>query len=788
MSKQKVKNKIYALIVVVTLFASINNLSQAEEKSAIIENNEFADNKNNITENEGQDKKVSNKSTKKDNNFLVAQNQVKHNLKDGNNEFADNKNNIAKNEEQDKETSDELTEKENNLSTTQNQIKNNLKVGTIEISQLNEISPELIRSKIPVKTGDSYSNKSLSDIYLALRRLEYVKDVNVFPHIEGENVNITIEVSEAENAGTIIKKQQTLEELKKETNYTVSSVDIKGIKLLNKEDYMKDLPIKAGEIFIPQKAIDGAQKIFQSGYFSAVEPKIDRKANNTVSIVYEVEENPIIQNINFEGNTLYKNEDLEKALGIKRGEILNGNLLNPNTNGIIKFYAKNGYSLARIESINVSNEGVINIGLTEGVIDSVNYEKIVQKSDNQRQSSKNTTLRTKPYIFERVQKVTPGDIFEEKNIEDTVKELYRTGLFTRIVPSYSGKENDPNARIIDFQVEERATTTINGSISYGTSVGLVGELKLSDSNFLGKGQEASASISASNKGDKTFELSWFNPWLRGTERVQAGGSIYWTESVDDGAEKDEVEKVKKAGTNWTIGKGLNSDIFVRLSARYDRFKELLGNKTINDKYNLIALTPSLIYDTRDNSFNPSKGIYATFSYERGELLNDPRKYNQFETDLRAYHPTFFGNKNIMAYRVSWGRTGGGTPEALKFSIGGAESIRGYEYGAFDGYDKFHASIENRTKVNDTIQLVAFFDIGNAWQNETRDPRTGKKVYSPNRKAAHDFKDLKKGYGVGVRLNTPIGPLRFDYGWPMDPEKKGEKKDKGKFYFSFGQSF
>ena len=95
---------------------------------------------------------------------------------------------------------------------------------------------------------------------------------------------------------------------------------------------------------------------------------------------------------------------------------------------------------------------------------------------------------------------------------------------------------------------------------------------------------------------------------------------------------------------------------------------------------------------------------------------------------------------------------------------------------------------NSTKINDTLQLVAFFDIGNAWQNESRDPRTGKKIYKPNRKDAHDFKDLKKGYGIGVRLNTPIGPLRFDYGWPMDPEKKGEKKDKGKFYFSFGQSF
>jgi len=68
---------------------------------------------------------------------------------------------------------------------------------------------------------------------------------------------------------------------------------------------MKDLPVKTGDIFIPQKAIDGAQKIFQSGYFSSVNPKIDRNTNNTVSIVYEVEENPIIQNISFEGNSCY---------------------------------------------------------------------------------------------------------------------------------------------------------------------------------------------------------------------------------------------------------------------------------------------------------------------------------------------------------------------------------------------------------------------------------------------------------------------------------------------------
>ena len=664
--------------------------------------------------------------------------------------------------------------------------KENLKVGTIQFSQLKEIPEEFLREKIPVKEGDTYSNKSLSEIYLALKRLNYISNVNVYPQQEGDTVNLVVEVDETANALEAAQRAETAQDLTQKTEFVVSKVDVKGIEKISKEEVLKNVKVKEGDQFVPQEAIDGAQKIFQTGLFTSVEPSVDREANNTVAITYIVEENPIVKDIEISGNTLFTEAQLEQALGIKEGELLNGNLLNPDNNGIIKLYNKGGYTTARIETINVSKEGDIKIGLTEGMVDSVVFKKVNSKRENERSTEYKAKLRTKPYIFERSQSVKPGEILEAKNVEATIRDLYRTGIFTSIEPVVSGSETDPNARSVEFLVEERPTTTINGSISYGTSVGLVGGLKLADTNFLGRGQEASINIEASNKGDKTLDINWFDPWLRNTERVQAGGAIYWRESVDDNAGPLDVEKVRKIGTRWTIGKGLNDKIYVRLSARYDHYKEILGSKQINDTYNLIALTPSLIYDSRDNSFAPTKGIYSTLTYEKGDLIKDKRKYDQFEADLRAYHHTFFKDKNVMAYRVVWGSTGSGTPDALRFSIGGAETLRGYEYGKFEGFNKFHATVENRTQINKTLQFVTFFDIGNAWQKST--VVGGRKINTPDRHNASKFADLKKGVGVGIRLNTPIGPLRFDYGWPLDPEEKGGQKTGGKFYFSFGQTF
>ena len=161
---------------------------------------------------------------------------------------------------------------------------NELRVRNILISNLRELPRELVMSKLKIREGETYSTKKISDTYLALRELPYINDANFYTQVEGDNIDIRIEVDEMPNALEIAKREESREELSQKTEFIVSSVKITGLQSLKEADFIEDIPLKTGEYFVPQNAIDGASKLFNSGYFSSVEPKVVRGADNTISI------------------------------------------------------------------------------------------------------------------------------------------------------------------------------------------------------------------------------------------------------------------------------------------------------------------------------------------------------------------------------------------------------------------------------------------------------------------------------------------------------------------------
>ena len=121
------------------------------------------------------------------------------------------------------------------------------------------------------------------------------------------------------------------------------------------------------------------------------------------------------------------------------------------------------------------------------------------------------------------------------------------------------------------------------------------------------------------------------------------------------------------------------------------------------------------------------------------------------------------NGQTLAVRVHTGFISGDAPDQELFFVGGSETVRGYKFGDFIGEKTITINGEYRFPITDIIHGVVFVDTGSAWDRSER----------------MSLSDLHTGYGVGVRLDTPIGVLRLDYGI-------GEEG--GQAYFSLGQAF
>lgn len=199
-------------------------------------------------------------------------------------------------------------------------------------------------------------------------------------------------------------------------------------------------------------------------------------------------------------------------------------------------------------------------------------------------------------------------------------------------------------------------------------------------------------------------------------------------------------------------------------------------KGMDDDYFIWSLFPSLTYDTRNHFWNPTAGEYAKLQLEGGYAGGyDGDVFGNITLELRKYHRGFFKN-NTFAYKVVGGIMTDSTKEAQRFWVGGGSTLRGYDGGFFKGTQKLVGTVENRTQLNELLGVVVFFDAGRAWKQNGRDLEYNQDADFPDKVATTA--------GVGLRLNTPIGPLRFDFGWPV-----GDKMDSGmEFYFNMGQSF
>ena len=520
------------------------------------------------------------------------------------------------------------------------------------------------------------------------------------------------------------------------------------------------LTMRTGDMFTLKGMNNDRESIYNTGYFYDLFPTFEKVPEGVV-ITYHVLENPVLKSINITGNTVIKTADLLKNVTVKDGEILNSRLLQQNIQSIKDVYREEGYILAKVTDINIDREGNLTLRINEGTLEGYKVKG---------------NTKTKDYVILREMRQKPGEPFNSKKARRSMQRVYNLGFFEDVnIKMNPGVE--PNAVVMELDVKEKRTGTFGIGAGYSTADGVIGMVSIGDTNFRGTGDAVSLTFekSGSETDARGFTFSWRHPWIDKKETVGTLRIYNRTYQYDDyNTDGNLVESYmrKYSGGEITLGRPVSeySTNYLTFRNRDDKYVRHVKNKgTDRSGYvfedwrkDNFGLTRSVIFshvtDTRDNVYNPTTGGRVSLTGEVAGLGGD-FNFQKFTIEDQQYIKV--GHAQVIALRGQYGVGRGEISEFNLYKVGGQNSLRGYREDQFRGTRMALATLEYRFPIVSKVQGALFTDWGAAW-DEGLTP-----------------KDLKGSIGVGLALNTPLGPLRLDY---------GRGKNGGRVHFTVGGTF
>lgn len=554
------------------------------------------------------------------------------------------------------------------------------------------------------------------------------------------------------------------------TGKVVTAVTVTGNSTVAESTIMNAVKVKPGDALAADKVKQDMQSIYELGYFFDVVANFTEVPEG-VQVVYTVMENPVLTDIVIKGNTKVTTDKLRGMLTVSKGSVLNSKTLNDNARAIEQYYHDQGYILAKVSDVSMASGGILNITINEGTLEGIQ----VKGND-----------KTKSYVITREMKLKPGEPFNAKDARRSMQKVYNLGYFEDVNMKLNpGRE--PNAVVLETDVVEQKTGTFSIGGGYSKSDGMVGIIELGDNNFRGTGDQVKIHWEFGGNAEsvshgKNYELSYTHPWLD-AKQTSLGFNFYnmTNEYTDYDGQTERADYYKKRkGWDVTFGRpqGEYTTNYITLKHRDDTYVESVsgvdyskptGSQFMIDHPDYLkdnfGVTRSValmrVYDSRDNVFNATEGRRTSLSAEfAGRTFGGDFDFNKYTAETRNYFKV--GHDQVLALRLMSGYATGHLPESGQFALGGTDTLRGYEDDEFKGDKMLAMTAEYRFPLAKKVQGVFFTDAGKTWNEES-----------------YNLSDLKASVGVGVRISTPIGPIKLDYG-------KGSEG--GRTHFSFGGQF
>ncbi len=477
--------------------------------------------------------------------------------------------------------------------------------------------------------------------------------------------------------------------------------------------------------------------------------------------------------INNSGDILTTRAEILEKFELKSSDIFNRSKLSAGIEKIRYMYGDDGYAKAEVMPRTNINEQdkTLDIDININKNDLIYIERI--------DISGNT--RTRDKVIRREVEVSEGDLYSSSGIKRSRNNLKRLGFFED-VNFIENPGTTPEKLKLDLEVIEHPTGAITAGMGYSTVDKVIFTGSISQANFMGSGikLEISATVSANSN---SYVLSLTEPWLF-DKPISAGFDLYNTTK-----EYPDFNMNKQGGT---IRFGF--PIFHRYTRGYLTYKyedvdvsnvDASASATIKAQEGFTTVSSIRAYvkhDTRNDAFFPTEGYVLTSSVEvAGGILGGTTNFAKYEMSAQKFTPmpwdTTFSIRGMVGY--IHGFDGQDVPIYERYFLGGISTIRGFatrEVGPTDGLGEFIGG-ETMMLMNleyifplfnqDRIRGVAFYDTGNAYEGSL------------------DITDLRHGAGVGLRWFSPIGPIRLELGFNLDPR---DDEEPHQWEFAIGASF
>ncbi len=522
---------------------------------------------------------------------------------------------------------------------------------------------------------------------------------------------------------------------------------------------------------------------YSEGYVNAkVDPALifvtpDKKS---IYITFHVEEGLQydVGQIDFSGDILFPEVELREAIQSDDRKVFSVLVMQSDISNLQAKYGDLGYAFANIipRTQIIEEERKVNITFDFDKGEKVYFGKFSVVGND----------KTRDKVVRRELKITEGELYNETRKRESLANIKRLGYFDEVNFKTSTPVNQPTILDIEVQVKEKNTGSIQVGAGYSSYQGFVLNGQINQANLFGYGQKLGLNINYSDK-EKTVSLNFTEPYLNDS-KWSLGFELY---SQDE--ERNDFEQ-EKLGAAIRVGHPITDYLSGFLRYRLDDTSLKLDDEDGDadlfpvDTVNGItsSITATLEYDRRDDRLTPTDGAYASASYEYAGLGGD-KYFSKTSLNFRYYHKVFWELvwRNNIAYRFLDSVNDKDLPFNELYLLGGAYNMRGFrnfsvgrkkyskakgEDRPFGGEKAFYYNLEFEFPLipEASIRGVVFYDIGNA-QDEI------------------ELSELRSNYGFGFRWLTPFGPLRFEWGFPIDRnEDLGEAPYN--FEFSIGSPF